>query len=80
MSLTKVASVDSKAESEPHASTSTDPSGSSPPQILRTHWQHAADYTRLMMQVDMSLTMGEDRAAPLITEVFSSMFISYIGL
>ena len=30
MSFTKVASVISKAESEPHASTSTDPSGSSP--------------------------------------------------
>ena len=47
-----------------------------PSQILRTHWQHAADYPRLMMQVDMSLTMGEDRAAPLITEVVSSMFIT----
>ena len=31
MSLFKMVSVDSKAESEPPAHTSTDPSGSSPP-------------------------------------------------
>ena len=33
-----------------------------------------------MMQNDMSLTMCEDRAAPLITEVFSSMVLAYIQL
>ena len=78
--LSKVAAVASKAESEPCISTSTDPSGSSPPWVFRTHQQHAADYTRLMMQGNMDLTMGEDRAAPLITEEFSSMFISCTGL
>ena len=80
VTLSKVASVASKAESEPCISNSTDPSVSLPPWVLKTHPQHAADYTRLMMQGDMDLTMGEGRAAPLITEVFCSMFISYTGL
>ena len=31
--------------------------------------QHTADYIRLMMQEGMELPMGEDRVAPLITEV-----------
>ena len=35
--------------------------------------QHAADYTKLMIERSINLTMGEDRAAPLITEVWSSM-------
>ena len=34
-----------------------------------THDQHTADYIRLMMQEGMDLPLGEDRAAPLITEV-----------
>ena len=79
MSLTKTASVDSKAESDPPTSTSTDPDGSSPPQVLRTHQQHAVDYTRLVMQNNMSLTMVEERAVPLIAEVFSSMLLAYIS-
>ena len=59
VSLTKVASVDSKAESEPHTSTSADPSGSSSHMGLENPLAACcADYTRLMMQVDMSLTMG----------------------
>ena len=49
ISLTKMASVDSRAESEPPDVTSTDPSGTFPPQVLRTYLQHAADYSRLMM-------------------------------
>ena len=76
----QTASVASKAEFEPCTSTSTDPSGSSLSWVLRTHWQYTADYTRLVMQSNMDLTMGEDRAAPLITEVLSSMFISYTSL
>ena len=79
MSLTKTASVDSKAESEPPAGTTTDPSGSSPPQVLKTYQQYAVDYTRLMMQNKRILTMGEDRAPPFITEEFFSMFLAYIG-
>ena len=64
VTLSEAASAASKTKSEPHISTITDPSGSLPSWVLRTHWQHAADYTRLMMQGDMDLTMGEDRAAP----------------
>ena len=75
-SLTKVAFIASTMESEPWTSTSIDSSGSSSPQVLRTHQQHVADYTRLMMGGGMHLTMGEDKAAPLIKEVFSSMPIS----
>ena len=48
-SLAKAASIIPAAESEPSAGTSTDPSGSFPTQILRTHQQHAADYTRLIL-------------------------------
>ena len=80
VSLTEVASLVSKAESEPHTSTSTDPSGSSPPQVLRTHQQQDVDYMKLIMGAGEELTMDEDRAAPLITEVFSSMLILYTNL
>ena len=75
-SLPKVASVIPAMESEPSTGTSTDTIGSSPPQVLRTPWQHVADYTRLMMETVVDLTMGEDRAAPLITEVCSSTLTS----
>ena len=43
------------------------------PQVLRMHRQHATDYMKLMMESGINLSMGEDRAAPLITEVCSSM-------
>ena len=66
-------SARSGVELEPSTSTSTDSSGSSPPQVLRTHCQHTADYMKLMMESSMDLTMGEDRAVPLITEVCSLM-------
>ena len=51
---------------------STEPSGSST-QVLRMHRQHAADYMKLMMESGINLTIGEDRAALLITEVCCSM-------
>ena len=59
------------AELEPGTSTNTDPSGSSPPQVIKTHRQHVTAYTKLIMEGGMELTMGEDRANPLITEVCS---------
>ena len=71
--LAETVSATSGVEPEPSTSTSTDPSGSSPPQVLRTHHQHMADYMKLMMESGINLTMGEDRAAALITEVCSSM-------
>ena len=47
----------------------TAPSNNEKPRILCTHDQHTADYIRLMMEEGMGLPTGEDRAAPLITEV-----------
>ena len=65
--LAETVSSTSGAEREPSTSTSTEPSGSSP-WVLRMHRQHATDYMKLMMESGINLTMGEDRAAPLITE------------
>ena len=78
--LAKAAAVDSDAEPKPSTSTSTEPSGSSPLRVLRTHHQHSVDYIRYMMEEGGDLTLGEDRAIPLIMEVFSSVLISYIDL
>ena len=47
----------------------TSPSSTAKPQVLCTYDQHAMDYVRIMMEAGMNLPMGEDRAAPLITEV-----------
>ena len=71
--LMETVSATSGVEPEPSTSTSTDPSGSYRPQVLRTHCQHTADYMRLMMESGMDLTMGKDRAALLITKVYSPM-------
>ena len=47
----------------------TAPSNKEKHRILCTHDQHTADYVRIMIEEGMDLPMGEDRAAPLITEV-----------
>ena len=47
----------------------TSSSANEKPQVLHTHDQHATDYVRIMMEAGMNLPTGEDRAAPLITEV-----------
>ena len=49
--------------------TDTSPSSTARPWVFCTHDQYAADYVRIMMEAGMDLPMGEDRAAPLITEV-----------
>ena len=56
----------------------TSPSSTARPQVLCTHDQHATDYIRIMMELEMNLPMGEDRSAPLITEVWSSFSIPSI--
>ena len=61
-------------EPEPSTSMSTEPHDTSPPRVLWTHHQHAADYVRLMIEEGEDLALGEDGADPLITEVFSPMF------
>ena len=54
------------SDDEPEPSTSTEPSASSPSRVLQTHCQHSADYIRFMIEEGGDLTMGEDRAAPLL--------------
>ena len=74
--LVETVSATSGADLKPSTSTSTEPSGSCPPQLLKTHRQHTADYTRLMLESGMALTIGEDRATLLITDLCSSMSTS----
>ena len=71
-----VESITSRVEPEPSTGTSTESHGSSPPQVLKAQQQHITAYTKMMMESGMRLTMGEDRAAPLITEVCSPMLTS----
>ena len=59
-----------QAEDERSTSMSTESHDTSPPRVLHTHHQHVADYVRLMMEEGEMLTLGEDRAALLITEVY----------
>ena len=54
---------------DPTTGIETAPSNKEKPRILCTHDQHTADYIRIMMEEGMDLPMGEDRVAPLITEV-----------
>ena len=42
--------------------------------VMHTHCQHMADYVRLLMEHRERLTLGEDQATPLITEVHSYYF------
>ena len=39
------------------------------PQLVQMHQQHWADYVHLSAEEGLSLTLGEDRTAPLVTEV-----------
>ena len=66
-------SITSGVEPEPSTSTSTESHGFSPFQVLKMHQPHVTVYTKMMMEDGIELTMGEDRAAPLITEVCSPM-------
>ena len=68
----------SQPKTEPQEGTSTDPSASLSSQVLHTHQQHTTDYICLMMEAEISLSMGEDRSVPLITEVFPSMLTSHV--
>ena len=39
------------------------------PQLVWTHQQHWADYVHISAEEGIPLTLGEDRAAPLVTKV-----------
>ena len=54
---------------DPTTGIETAPSHKEKPRTLQTHDQHTANYVGLMMEEGMDLPMGEDRVAPLITEV-----------
>ena len=73
-SLLGEAAMVSQTEEEPIESVSMATHSTSPPRVLWTHQQHVADYVRLLMEKGEDLTLGEDWAAPLITEVCSYMF------
>ena len=62
-------------EAEPLEGISTSPSTLRPTQILWTHQQHTADYVHLMVEMGMSLPMGEDWSVPLVTEVSPFFFL-----
>ena len=58
-----------QSTSHPTERIETNPLPNEKPRVFQTHDQHAANYVRLMMEEGMDLPMGEDRVAPLITEV-----------
>ena len=61
-------------EPEPAEGDSTVPSETSPPQVLKSHHQHLANYVKLFLEEGEDLNMGDDWAAPLVTEVFINCF------
>ena len=74
--MTKILGISTQAVAEmdqllgePLEGIDTNLSSNARPQMLCTHDQHAIDYIRIMMEAGMDLPMGEDRAAPLITEI-----------
>ena len=62
---------------EPAERDSTVPSDTSPPQVLKFHHQHLANYVKLFLEEGEDLIMGDDKAAPLVTEVFIHCFTIY---
>ena len=57
-------------EPEPAEGDSTVPSETSAPKVLKYHHWHLADYVKLFLEEGEVLSMGDDWAAPLVTEVF----------
>ena len=47
----------------------------SPLRVIHSHQQHLANYIRICMEEGEKLILGEDRAAPLITEVYFSFYV-----
>ena len=73
------AALVSQVEEEPKESLSTESHVFSPPRVLKSHQQYVVDYVYLLMEEGEDLTMGEDWAAPLITEVFSFSYTCFSG-
>ena len=67
-----------QSTSDPKEGIDTNPLPNEKPRVLQTHDQHAADYVRLMLEEGMNLSMGEDRATPLITKVKPLIFFFHL--
>ena len=63
-------------EPEPLEGDSTEPSSVSPPWVIKLHHQHLADYVRVFMEEEEEMTMGEDWAAPLVTEALQTVSLA----
>ena len=67
--------VSQSEETEPIEGESTELCSISPPWVIHSHHQHLTDYVKLFMEEGEELTLGEDWAAPLVTEVISLFFL-----
>ena len=50
----------------------------SPPHIIQTHHQHLDNYVKMGAEEGVVLTLGEDRAATLIIEVYVFFFLDFL--
>ena len=62
-------------EEEPSESDGTEAQSGSTPRVVHSNSQHLADYIRIYLEEGEMLTLGEDRTAPLITEVYFSVYV-----
>ena len=62
------------AEAEPPEGEDTEVHSDSPCRVTCTHHQHKADYVRLFMKQGEKLTLGEEQATPVTTQVHSYYF------
>ena len=72
-SLHSSAAGSQSAEKEPVEGDTTGPHSTSSPKALCSHQQHMVVNLHLFMKGE-ELTLGEDQAAPLVTEVFSHAY------
>ena len=87
-SLSKMVAVSQSDEREPLKSESTEPHSVSPHMIpALAHKQYLADYMKLFMEEGEELTLSENQAAPLLTQVspynffhnpFSQLFLIFL--
>ena len=69
--LSEVATSLQVEEPVPPEGKNTEVHGDSPPRVMDAHCQHMVDYVKLFMKHRERLSLGEDWATPLITEVQS---------
>ena len=74
-SLEEAAASTQVREEGPPESESTEAQSDSPPKVICSHQQHLSNYIKICMEEGEKLSLGEDRAAPLITEVDFSFYV-----